>query len=137
MARRLVLAVLALWSAVVAAQSQAPAFSIERPVERQRTRRPPAAVDAALLAGGAPFRVVQRGVTRRSPKAASSDLRLFDAAGREVPYLLVHERGDRVWRTGRVLPIARDQDHERLRSRLRRHGSDRSGPRRRPSRAVS
>ena len=105
MARRIVLAVLVLWSAVVAAQSKAPAFSIERPIEAPGTGARRLAVDASLLAGGAPFRVVQRGA-RTIAEGGLSDLRLFDAAGREVPYLLVHEARDRVWRTGRVLPIA-------------------------------
>jgi hypothetical protein len=50
------------------------------------------AVDAALMAGAAPFTVVRRGGIEGWYVAVDglSDVRLFDAEGREVPYLLVY-----------------------------------------------
>ena len=35
-----------------------------------------------------------------------NDLRLFDASGRPVPYLLVQRRQEPGWRDGRILPVA-------------------------------
>ncbi|MEO7270732.1 MAG: DUF3999 family protein [Vicinamibacterales bacterium] len=104
-ARRVVVTVLVSWAAVVAAQPQAPTFSIERPVDAAAAGARRLPIDAVLLAAGAPFRVVRRG-SRAIAEGGLSDLRLFDPAGREVPYLLVHESRDRIWRPGRVLPIA-------------------------------
>lgn len=105
MIRRIAIALLLSWSTAGAAQPPAPVFTIERPIERQGAgpRRLP--VDAVLLSGGAPFRVIQRG-SRSRAEGGLSDLRLFDPAGREVPYLLVHEARDPAWRGGRVLPVA-------------------------------
>jgi len=105
MVRRVLIALLVSWPAALAAQPQAPAFTIERPIDVQGTgpRRLP--VDAVLLSGGAPFRVIQR-ASRSHAEGGLSDLRLFDAAGREVPYLLVQQTRDPVWRDGRLLPVA-------------------------------
>ena len=105
MVRRILIALLVISAATLSAQSQEPAFTIERPIEVQGAgpRRLP--VDAVLLAGGAPFRVIERG-SRSQAEGGLADLRLFDAAGREVPYLLAPEARDPAWRDGRVLPVA-------------------------------
>src|SRR3989440_6413291 len=88
------------------------------PLGAQRAERPvaPAApgpnrltLDATLLAGAQPFRVSE--VTAAEGRAAvatggAGDLRLYDAANREVPYLLVMPRVEAQWRGARVLRVA-------------------------------
>jgi hypothetical protein len=101
---RVVMAALAFWSAVAYAQD-APRFTYERAVQVQGAGSRRLAVDVTLLSAGSPFRVVQRGA-RTVADDGLKDLRLFDATGRQVPYLLVHRRAEPGWRTGRILPIA-------------------------------
>ncbi len=59
--------------------------------------------DVALLAGAVPFEI---GGDGSGTGGGLADLRLVDAAGREVPYLLVQptRRGPE-WREGRLLPL--------------------------------
>jgi hypothetical protein len=64
---------------------------------------------AAVLAGVQPFRVTEVAASEGRVAVASggaSDLRLFDTANREVPYLLITPRVEAQWRAARLLPIA-------------------------------
>jgi hypothetical protein len=75
-------------------------FRYERPVQTGGAgpRRLP--IDVTLLAGSQPFQ-------SRVPSAALSDLRLFDPAGQEVPYLFVSNPPETpVWKSAQTLPIA-------------------------------
>jgi hypothetical protein len=64
------------------------------------------AIDAGLLAGSAPFRVVKRG-DRSYAVAGLTDLRLVTGDGRPVPHLLIEPPVPaREWLPGRVLPVA-------------------------------
>ena len=65
--------------------------------------------DAAVLAGVQPFRVTEVAASEGHVAVASggaADLRLFDKANREVPYLLITPRVEAQWRAARLLPIA-------------------------------
>ncbi|MFL5615926.1 MAG: DUF3999 family protein [Gemmatimonadaceae bacterium] len=67
------------------------------------------ALDATFLAGAQPFKVGE--VTAAEGRVAvatggGSDLRLFDRATREVPYLLITPRVEARWRATRLLPVA-------------------------------
>ncbi len=107
------------------AAAQEPRFTFERSAQTQASGRQRLAVDVTLLSAGSPFRVIQRGETMVA-EGGLNDLRLFDASGRPVPYLLVHAAsGARLVR--RPAPACRgDQDHERLRGGLRERQHDRS-----------
>ncbi len=114
-----------------AGQAQDPREPVRRPArpELLRSERPvlPGAaggnrleVDVPLLVGGAPFAVTRRACTERSEcgdraggvEAAAtgglSDLRFYDRAGREVPYLLVDPPSAAPrWANATLLPVAR------------------------------
>jgi hypothetical protein len=96
---------------VIAAQGQPPAaaFRFERPVAPGGAGANRLEVDVPLLVGGQPFRVVRRGIFAQAV-GGLGDLRFYDGAGREVPYLLVpRPTREPRWLPGRVLPIpARD-----------------------------
>lgn len=65
--------------------------------------------DAAVLAGVQPFRVTDVAASEGRVAVASGgagDLRLFDKANREVPYLLITPRVEAQWRAARLLRIA-------------------------------
>lgn len=80
-------------------------FAFERPARAAPPGAQRLPIDALLLAGGAPFRVIRRG-DRILAEGGLIDLRLFDGAGRAVPYLLVHSSpADPEWIPGRVLPV--------------------------------
>src|SRR2546423_1955283 len=81
----------------------------ERPVAPAASGPNRLTLDATLLAGAQPFRVSE--VTAAEGRAAvatggAGDLRLYDAANREVPYLLVMPRVEAQWRGARVLRVA-------------------------------
>lgn len=88
------------------------------PLAAQRTERvvvPGAAgpnklaFDAATLAAVQPFHVTEVAASEGRVAVASGgagDLRLFDKANREVPYLLITPRAEAQWRAARLLPIA-------------------------------
>jgi hypothetical protein len=92
--------------------------SVALPLEAQRAERAivPGGVgpnkllfDAAVLAGVQPFRVTEVAASEGRVAVASGgagDLRLFDKANREVPYLLITPRVEAQWRAARLLPIA-------------------------------
>ena len=92
--------------------AQAPAATTpryERPVTVAAPGPQRLAIDATLLAAGAPFTVVRRGAAlqRLVAEDGLSDLRLTATDGREVPYLLVYPAvADPQWRTVAVQPIA-------------------------------
>ena len=114
--RRQALAITAVCAAAIgSARAQAPSaahppsFGYERTVIVDSVGWNRLALDAAILAGGTPFRVSGSTVAGGTPLAVGglSDLRLYDEAGREVPYLLVRADAART----RGLP------HTRSRSR--------------------
>ena len=91
--------------AIVSAQSPSENFTYERPARATVSGPQRLPVDEALLIGGNPFRVVQRGQMFVA-SGGLSDLRLFDSAGRPVPYLLVHPPlAEPRWVTAAPLPI--------------------------------
>lgn len=95
-------------SAPAAAQRPQPGperFAYERAIVAPAAGPHRLPVDAALLAGGRPFRVVQRGETFVA-LGGLEDLRMFDASGRPVPYLLVHPPSAAPeWIAGTVVPV--------------------------------
>jgi hypothetical protein len=101
-------------SGSIAAQAPAvPAFRFERPIRSDGEGPRRLAVDVTLLAGAAPFRVVRTAVepvTGRQIMSASDglrDLRLYDASGRDVGYLLVRNPPDAPqYRSAGLLPVA-------------------------------
>jgi hypothetical protein len=103
--------VLALASARPDAQSAGGPFRYERDVAVTGRGPQRLDLDATVLAGGQPFAVARR-TTRAGDQVSLAsgglaDLRFYDAAGRETPYLLVEPRlAEPVWMRGQVLPIA-------------------------------
>jgi hypothetical protein len=91
---------------VVAGQSTSDQFRYERPIELTAAGPQRLTVDAALMAGAARFHVVRQG-NRQVASGGLSDLRLFDEAGRTVPYLVVYPpAAEPAWIPGTILPIA-------------------------------
>ena len=100
-----VLAIAALASLVGVAQNAATAV-FERAIVTAGPGPQRLAIDAPLLAGSAPFRVVRRG-ERFYGIGGLTDLRLVTDDGRAVPYLLIDPPTPaREWIAGRVLPVA-------------------------------
>ena len=100
----------AAWAQVPPAQ---PEFRLERPVVANGPGPRRLAIDVPLLAGGKPFQVAPAPPGPATGESAAlapgglADLRLFDAAGREVSYLLVpNPPSAPVWKAAVVLPIA-------------------------------
>jgi hypothetical protein len=102
-------------SALLGAQAPAtpPAFRFERPIVVTGSGPHRMAIDIPLLVGGNPFRVFPAFAStgRDVPATAAgglTDLRLFDASGREVAYLLVpNPTVEPSWRPAlAVLPVA-------------------------------
>lgn len=89
-----------------------PAFRYERQVLPGAPGPNRLEPDVALLGSGAPL-VYEAGASpgELGPfRSGLADLRLFDAGGREVPYLLVApSRRETEWRAGRLLPLAATQ----------------------------
>jgi len=110
---------LVLFAATLAAQTPAPGapFRFERPIVVAAGGPHRLAIDVPLLAGGNPFRVVSRsgaGADRAGRDVVATatggltDLRLFDASGNEVAYLLVpNPTVEPAWRAAiAILPVA-------------------------------
>jgi hypothetical protein len=77
-----------------------PRFRYERPVLPGAAGPNRLEPDVLLLAGATPMDL------ERDGGGGLADLRLFDAAGREVPYLLIQPaRREPEWRAGSLLPI--------------------------------
>jgi hypothetical protein len=106
---------LVLGAVIASAQQPAtpPAFRLERPIVTGGAGPRRLAIDVPLLVGAAPFRTVIR---RRDPvtRAASvtlgdglRDLRLYDASGGEVGYLLVGDPpAAPIYKPAVILPVA-------------------------------
>ncbi|HXU46651.1 MAG TPA: DUF3999 family protein, partial [Thermoanaerobaculia bacterium] len=99
-------------SALVAAEGGAgrePRFRFERPVLAGAAGPNRLEPDVPLLRGASPL-AYEPGTgpgELGAFRGGLADLRLFDAAGREVPYLLVAPaRNEPQWRPGHLLPIA-------------------------------
>ncbi len=105
---------LAVAVAVAAAQepkppSAAPKFRHERSVDAPTSGAHRLAVDVTLLSGGTPFTVTAMD-GRSLATGGLADLRLYDAAGGEVPYLVVPPpAGEPSWKDARVLPLAQTE----------------------------
>jgi hypothetical protein len=101
-------ALAALLLAAASAQ-QAPApptFRFERPVTTDGSGPRRLAIDVPLLAGGKPFQTAGD-LNDLRLAGGLADLRLFDAAGRELGYLLVPNPPDQpTWKSASILPIA-------------------------------
>jgi hypothetical protein len=98
--RSAVVLVAALSLAGAAGERREPRFRSERPVLPGAAGPNRLEPDVALLGGAAPLDPMG------PDRGGLADLRLFDASGREVPYLLVTPapRGPD-WRSGQILPI--------------------------------
>ena len=91
----------------VADAQQLPAFRFQRAVQLEGDGPHRLDVDVSLLAGATPFTVVASEDDRSIAQGGLEDLRFYDSASREVPYLLVPPASARpVWITGQVLPVA-------------------------------
>ena len=109
------IATLAAATALASAGAQQPQSGArhERPVYPAGAGANRLALDAALLAGAQPFRVEQVNASEGRVAVArggASDLRLYDTAGNEVPYLLVTPEVEARWRGGRLLRVASTKD---------------------------
>jgi hypothetical protein len=83
-----------------------PEATYERPVVTVGPGPQRLAIDAGLLAAGAPFRVLRRG-ERYYAEDGLSDLRLVTDDGRPVPHLLVQPPApEREWVRGSILSVA-------------------------------
>ena len=102
--KKYIAAVAALLMTAVPAAQQTTAetpFRYERPVQTGGPGPRRLAVDVPLLSGGRPFQ------GRVAPGAGLTDLRLFDANGQELQYLLVPNPPEQpVWRSAKTLPVA-------------------------------
>jgi len=103
----------ALLAVSLSAQQRTPVFRFERPIVTEGAGPWRLPVDVPLLAGAAPFHAVVRTMnpqTREVTAALSDglrDLRIYDAAGAEVGYLLIGDPpADPVFKPAVMLPIA-------------------------------
>jgi hypothetical protein len=104
--RACVLLTLVVAAPLSAQQPEQGSFRYERDVSGPAAQPQRLPIDIPLLAGGQPFTVVRRGA-RPVGEGGLSDLRFFDATGREVPYLLIAPPATEArWLRGSVLPIA-------------------------------
>ncbi len=91
---------------LVGLAQQAPDATYERPVSTVGPGPQRLAIDAALLAAGAPFRVLRRG-ERFYAEDGLTDLRLVTDGGRPVPHLLIQPPApEREWISGSILSVA-------------------------------
>lgn len=107
--RRLGVAFALLTVAVAAQEPKAPKFRHERSVEAPAGGPHRLAVDVTLLAGGKPFEVAGAD-GRWIATGGLDDFRLYNAAGQEVPYLLVPPPvSEATWEGARILPVAQTE----------------------------
>ena len=104
------MAVLVIASVAVGAQGPtAPKFRHERAVELTSGHAHRLDIDATLLTGSQPFAVTGSD-ERRIATGGLDDLRLYDASGLEVPYLLVPPPvAGASWQPARALPVAQTE----------------------------
>jgi hypothetical protein len=103
------LAASALSSAGAGADGRQPRFRSERQVVPGAAGPNRLEPDAVLLASAAPlaYEPGSEGGELGPYRGGLADLRLFDAAGREVPYLLIAPPSQAPeWRPGQILPVA-------------------------------
>lgn len=124
MRRIILVASILLLSPISSAQQHAatPSFRFERPIVPNGAGARRLAVDVPLLAGGGPFALRAAGTDRQTGEQSFvaadglADLRLFDASGREVAYLLIPPpRDEPVWMRAATLPIP-DVETERTKT---------------------
>jgi hypothetical protein len=106
-------AVVAGSAAVLAQQTASPAFRFERPIVVDGPGPRRLAIDVPLLVGASPFRTVSRGFDVSTGRATIvvadglRDLRVYDASGREVGYLLVaNPPAAPRYKLATILPVA-------------------------------
>ena len=112
MIRRLAAAATAMLAAssLLLARQTAPAPTFERPVNAAGTGPYKLPIDVPLLSGGQRFTRLAADSDSVQAHGGLGDLRLVDADGRELPYLLLAPPTRRVrWIAGRVLPIAQTE----------------------------
>ena len=91
----------------VSAQQAASRFTVGRPVVTTGSGPQRLAVDLPLLARAQRMaRIRTSGRWQASAEGGLGDLRIFDAQGREVPYLLIHPSPEPQWFAAERLPIA-------------------------------
>lgn len=89
------------------AQTSAGSYEYERPIVSGGRGAQKLRVDVPLLIGAQPFATVTGDGLDAQARDGLGDLRLFDRAGREVPYLLIDAPSRRArWIDGAILPIA-------------------------------
>jgi len=104
-----VMSVLLLAVPLAAQEPRAPKFRHERSVEAPTAGAHRLVLDVTLLAGGTPFAITAMD-GRRIATGGLSDFRLYNAAGGEVPYLVVPPpASEPSWKDGRVLPLAQTE----------------------------
>ena len=102
-----IMIVIACSVATMVAQRPAPAFRHQRSVQLAASGSHRLDVDVALLAGATPFVVVRADDERSIAQSGLEDLRFYDGASREIPYLLVPPPSkSAAWLASRVLPVA-------------------------------
>jgi hypothetical protein len=112
--RGLVCVILLSWQSALLAQTPAAnSFKYERAIVVNGAGPRRLAIDEPLLVGSNPFRVVSRTINPATGEITAvaagglGDLRFFDAAGREVGYLLVPPPlPEPAWKATEILPIA-------------------------------
>ena len=93
-------------SVSVLAQQPARSFRVERPIVPTGAGPQRLAIDVPLLARSQRMNLPLPALARGRGPAGLSDLRIVDAQGREVPYLLVHSPPEHRWVTSVLLPVA-------------------------------
>jgi hypothetical protein len=107
MTRRAAAAALTLALTATTVIAQRPrAFRYQRPVQLEASGPQRLDVDVTLLTGATPFTVTTNG-DRAIAQGGLEDLRFYDSAAHEVPYLLVAPASAQpAWLQSRVLPVA-------------------------------
>lgn len=91
----------------VMAQEPAATFRVERPIVTTAAGPQRVAVDLPLLARAQRVATIRSsGRWQARTEGGLGDLRIFDAEGRDVPYLLVHPSKEPEWFSAERLPIA-------------------------------
>ena len=105
-----VVVLLATAGALALAQSPSPAFRHQRVIVPGAPGPNRLLLDLAVVEHGQPFTVTERGVEPGAKTVAErgmGDLRIYDAGGREVPYLVVPPALEEPeWMTGRLVRVA-------------------------------
>ena len=120
----LVVAALTLCVGWRCSRSRSRASPIERASPDPGQRAAPAARSmSTLLSGGAPFRSIRRGERTIAEGGLERSAAVRCRRAGRCRTCWCSRRDEPAWRAGRILPIARDQDDQRLRGRLRQRRS--------------